>query len=232
LYWLGVDNDGVSFNGTSGHERRQTVGGRLRHNSIPNRAAFEVEVAGGFGYEVEAAGQFGTLGANDIRASMFSLNGGYKFDTRLKPHFFVTMDFASGDGDFGGDVGTFNQLYPTNHTYLGNMDYVGRQNIVSPSGGVSVQPASSLAVTVTQYGFWRASVHDGLYNSGGSVVRPGTGITERYIGAETDLVGTYQFDRHLLGYASYNHFFPGDFIRKTGPARSSDYVYGALQFTF
>ena len=163
---------------------------------------------------------------------MVSLNGGYTFDSRLKPRLFVTADSASGDRDFGGQVGTFNQLYPTNHTYLGDTDYVGRQNILSPSAGVSLRPASSLAVSVTQFAFWRASVHDALYNYAGSALRPGTGTAERYIGAETDLVATYQFDRHVLGYASYNHFFPGDFIRTTGPGRSSDYVYAALQFTF
>ncbi len=163
---------------------------------------------------------------------MCSLNGGYTFDAPLKPSLVVTMDFASGDGDAGGEVGTFNQLYPTNHTYLGNTDYVGRQNILSPSAGVSLRPAPRLTVSVLQYGFWRASIHDALYNSGGSVLRPGTGTTERYIGAETDLVATYQFDRHMLGYASYNHFFPGDFIRTTGPARGSDYAYAALQFTY
>jgi hypothetical protein len=43
---------------------------------------------------------------------------------------------------------------------------------------------------------------------------------------------SYQFDRQVLGYASYNHFFPGDFIPATGPARGSDYVYAALQFTY
>jgi hypothetical protein len=142
------------------------------------------------------------------------------------------MDFASGDGNAGGKVGTFNQLYPTGHTYLGDTDYVGRQNILSPSAGVSVRPVSSLNLSLIHYGFWRASVHDALYNSGGSVLRPGTGTSARYVGAETDLVATYQFDRHVLGYASYNHFFPGDFIRTTGPARGSDYVYAALQFTF
>jgi hypothetical protein len=29
LYWLGVDTAGVTFNGTSGRERRQTLGGRV-----------------------------------------------------------------------------------------------------------------------------------------------------------------------------------------------------------
>jgi hypothetical protein len=163
---------------------------------------------------------------------MSTANSGYTFAGRFKPRLFANVDFASGDGEPGGRVGTFNQLYPTNHSYLGDTDYVGRQNILSPSAGVSLRPASRLSVSLTHFGFWRASVHDGLYNSAGSALRPGTGTAARYIGAETDLVATCQFDRHVLGYASYNHFFPGEFIRETGPARGSDYVYAALQFTF
>ena len=222
LYWLAVDNRTATFNGTSGRERRQTIGARLSRASAPSRTDFDVE----------AAAQFGTLGANDIRAWMLTLNGGYTFESRLKPRLFLNGDSASGDRAFGGRVGTFNQLYPNNHTYLGNTDYVGRENILSPSAGVSLRPASAVTVSLTQFGFWRASVHDALYNSSGSVLRSGTGTTERYVGAETNLVATYQFDRQVLGYASYNHFFPGDFIRTTGPARGSDYVYAALQYTF
>ena len=217
-----MENAAASFNGTSGRERRQTVGGHLWRGSSPAQVDFEVE----------AAAQFGTLGASDIRAWMSTVNGGYTFASRLKPRLFANADFASGDREPGGRVGTFNQLYPTNHTFLGNTDYVGRQNIVSPSVGASLRPASRLSVSLTHFGFWRASVHDALYNSAGSALRPGTGTAARYIGAETDLVATYQFDRHVLGYASYNHFFPGDFIRQSGLARGSDDVYAALQFTF
>ncbi len=222
MYWLAVDNATATFNGRSGRERRHTAGGRLSRAAAKARADFEVE----------AAAQFGTLGASQIRAGMLSLNGGYTLASRLTPRFFATMDFASGGGDVGGRVGTYNQLYPTGHAYQGNTDYIGRQNILSPSAGVSLQPAAHLSVSAMHYYFWRASVHDGLYNYSGTVLRPGAGSTARYVGAETDLVATYQFDRHLLGYASYNHFYPGDFIHKTGSARHSDYVYGALQYTF
>jgi hypothetical protein len=27
-------------------------------------------------------------------------------------------------------------------------------------------------------------------------------------------------------------FFPGEFIEKTGPSRGSDFLYGAIQYTF
>jgi hypothetical protein len=243
LYWLGVDNASAAFNETSGHERRQTIGGRLWRGHVPlsapvartdgRSAAHEsAGSAPGADFDLELAGQFGTLGGQDIRAWMFSANVGYTFESRLTVHPFVTMDYASGDDTPGGRVGTFNQLYPTNHTYLGAMDYVGRQNIVSPSGGVSLRPMARLSVTVSQFLFWRASVHDALYGNSGTVFRSGTGTTARYVGTESDLIAAYQFDRHVSGYISYNHFFPGDFIRATGPARGSDYTYGALQFTF
>lgn len=76
---------------------QQTVGGRLSRNSVPGRAEFQVATPGQFASEIEAAGQFGTVGVNDVRASMFSLNGRYMFDGRLEPSVFATMDFASGD---------------------------------------------------------------------------------------------------------------------------------------
>ena len=95
-----------------------------------------------------------------------------------------------------------------------------------------MRPDPRLSVVVTQFLFWRASVHDAFYNNSGGVMRAGSGTTARYIGAEADLLATYQLDRHVSAYASYNHFFPGAFIRATGPARSSDYMYAALQFTF
>jgi alginate export protein len=232
LYWLGVDNASAKFNQTSGHEKRQTIGGRLWRRAPSPHQASTHEHLPGLDFDLEAAGQFGTLGGEDIRAWMISANGGYTFESRLSPRPFVTFDYASGDDTPGGRVGTFNQLYPTNHTYLGAMDYVGRQNIISPSGGVSVRPIQRLSVVATQFLFWRANVHDALYGNSGGVFRSGIGTTARYVGTESDLIATYQFDPRVLGYVSYNHFFTGDFIQKTGPSRGSDYYYGALQFTF
>lgn len=222
VYWLDADNKQVNFNGTAGRERRHTLGGRVTRPDAPGTVDFEIE----------GAGQFGTVGGQAARGWMVSANGGYTFGVRYRPRGFATFDYASGDREPGGRVGTFNQLYPTNHTYLGTTDYVGRQNIVSPSGGIVVKPVTRLSIVATQYFFWRASDRDALYDSGGNVMRVGTTTTARYIGAETDLLATYQFDRHLLAYASYNHFFPGAFIEQSGPSRASDYVYAAIQFTF
>jgi hypothetical protein len=223
LYWLGVDNVGASFNGTSGHEERHTLGGRGHGPIGPT----------GLDFEVEGASQFGTVGRRHIAAAMFTTVLGYTLPVpRLTPRVYVAFDYASGDKKPGGDVGTFNQLFPNGHSYLGYIDYIGRQNIVSANGGVAISPLQGLSLSLQQYFFWRDSDRDALYNKSAAVFRPGTTTRARYVGAETDLLATYNVTRHLLGYAGYSRFFTGEFISKTGPDKDSDFYYVALQYTF
>ncbi len=223
LYWLGADNAAATFNGTAGRERRHTFGGRT-WGKIGQT---------GLDFEVEGAAQVGTVGRGDVAASMFTTNVGYTLPVpRMSPRVYAEFDYASGDRKRGGAVGTFNPLFPNNHSYLGYIDYIGRQNIVSPSAGVALSPVRDLTLSLQQYVFWRASERDALYNKSGTVFRPGSGTTARYVGAEIDLLANYDFTRHLLGYVGYSHFFPGEFIRKTGPSRDSDFLYSAIQYTF
>jgi len=225
LYWLGVNNPTATFNGSTGRERRQTFGGRT-WGKIGKT---------GLDFEIEGAGQFGTVGDhdNDIAAWMLTTILGYSTPiASLSPRIYIEFDYASGDSNAGGDVGTFNQLYATGHSFLGYIDYIGRQNILSPSAGLTLSPIHSLTLSLQQYFFWRASDRDALYNKSGGVLRPGNTTTTRYIGAETDFFATYNFNRHILAYGGYSHFFTGDFIEKTGRDNDSDFFYLAIQYTF
>ncbi len=222
LYWLGVNNASATFDGTTGRERRHTLGGRV-WGKIGKT---------GLDFEVEGAAQVGEIGDRDIFASMFTAVLGYSPPIKsLSPRVYIEFDYASG-GKRTGDIGTFNQLYPTGHSFLGYIDYIGRQNIISPNAGLTVNPIRGLSISLQQYFFWRESDQDALYNKSGGVIRPGNTTTARYVGAETDLYVTYNFDRHILCYAGYSHFFPGDFIKKTGPSKDSDFFYTAVQYTF
>jgi hypothetical protein len=223
LYWLAVDNRGVTVNGTTGPERRHTLGGRLW-----GRIG-----ASGLDVEVEGASQFGTLGSGTVAAAMFTAVVGYSLPVPLlTPRVYVEFDYASGDKRPGGDVGTFNQLYPTAHSFLGYIDYIGRQNVVSASAGLTLTPLRGLSLSLQPYAFWRDSTRDAVYTAAGGVLRPGTGTDARYVGAELDLLATYGVTRHLLTYAGWSRFFAGEFIRRTGPHRDSDFVYAAIQYTF
>ena len=223
LYWLDADNLAATFNGTTGRERRHTLGGR----------AWGKLDGAGLDWEVEGAAQFGTVGRNEIAAWMGTAVLGYTVPIpRLAPRVYLEFDYASGDNRRRGRIGTFNQLYPNAHSFLGYMDYIGRQNIISASGGLALTPFQGLTLSLQQYFFWRASDQDALYSKSGGVLRPGTITTARYVGAETDVYATYNFTRHLLGYAGYSHFFTGEFIRKTGTGKDSDFHYLAVQYTF
>ncbi|MCP3905060.1 MAG: alginate export family protein [Planctomycetes bacterium] len=224
LYFLGLDRDDPrTFNGTTGPEERYTIGGRL----------FGKCGDSGFDYDFEGAYQFGEVGPGDVNAFMIGSQFGYKpTDWWGAPRFFIGYDYASGDDAPGGDVETFNHLFPLGHAYLGYIDVVGRQNAIDFNLGATLKPMEKMTVGITGHFFWRAEDTDALYNAGGGVVRaPGIG-TDSEIGQEIDLTVKYAFDRHLTALFGYSYFFAGDFISQTGPADDINFFYTQLQYTF
>ncbi len=215
-YWLGRDRDPLG-------EERHTIGGRIGG-----------KLFSAFDYDLEGAYQFGDIGGLDIGAYMIASQFGYTFaNCPAKPRLFLGVDYASGDDDpADGDSGTFSQLFPLGHAYLGYIDVVGRQNILDLSAGVSLTPFKKLTVSLTGHVFRRAEVNDALYNAGAAVVRAGAPGTSRDVGGEIDLVVKYKLDRHTLLMVGYSHFFPGRFIEQTGSSKDIDFVYTSIQFTF
>jgi hypothetical protein len=224
LYFLGLENQNPrTFNGTTGSERRFTVGGRL-FGEFPGTP---------IDYDFEGAYQFGSVGPGDVSAFMIGSQFGYKVpEWWSDPRFFLGFDFGSGDRSPGGNVQTFNQLYPLGHAYLGYIDTIGRQNIMDLSLGVTAKPTEKLAVVLTGHLFWRPEAADALYNAGGNVVRPGAVGTSREVGQEIDLAAWYQFDRHWSALVGYSHFFAGQFIGETGPSNDINFVYVEVTYTF
>ena len=233
LYFLGLNKKvAQTFNGTTGPEDRYTLGGRVS-GTVPETS---------FDYDVEAAYQFGRVGSADVSAWMLGSQFGYTFAGAWSaPRVFGGLELGSGDNGAGGDVQTFNQLFPLGHAYLGYIDLVGRQNVIAPNLGVRFRPFKKLTIALNGLYFWRASTGDGLYNAGGGVVRSGslplaagqTGLSgSREVGQELDLTFIYTFDRHTKVELGYSHFFPGDFIRETGPSNDVDFLYLQLQYTF
>ncbi len=221
LYWLGVVRDGTQINGTAGREERHTVGARLGG-----------AIAGsGFSYDVEAAYQFGDVGDESISAFMVATQLAYALDLAGAPRLRAGLDFASGDDADGGSVGTFNQLFPLGHAYLGFADVVGRQNIVAASGGLDLRPADRLDVKLTAHHFRRADAGDGLYNAGGGLSRapsPGASIA---VGNELDLTVGYRFDQHVSALLGWSRFFAGGFIEDTGPAEDANFLYTSVSLS-
>lgn len=233
FYFLGLNKKNArTYNGTTGPEDRYTLGARA-FGTVPDTS---------FDYNVEGAYQFGRVGSANVNAYMFGGQFGYTFGGAWSsPRLFAGLEMGSGDSSPGGDVQTFNQIFPLGHAWLGYADIIGRQNIIAPNLGVKFKPIKKLTIGLNGLYFVRASTSDGLYGVGGGITRSGslplvtgqTGLSSaRTVGQEIDLTFTYQFDRHTTAELGYSHFFPGDFVKETGPAPDVDFLYLQVQYTF
>jgi hypothetical protein len=224
LYWLGYDRTDARFGGLESNEKRQTIGGRLGGDLGSGNGDFDLE----------SAYQFGDFGDQNISALMFTGLLGYTFkESRLALGLHSAFDYASGDGDPTDDkLGTFNQLFPLGHAYLGFADVVGRQNIIDWSLGLAFIPYPKWKVRLDLHNFWRANRGDALYNPGGAVVRPPIFGADRRVGSEIDLTAGFIIDRHWNLGGGYSRFFAGPFISQTGPSKDASFLYFMVQSTF
>jgi len=228
VYWLGLDKDLSSFHGVMAPEKRHTFGAR-----------FGGKINSSFDIDLEAAFQTGSHGTRDIHAAMFGTQVGYVFQSsQMNPRLFTGLEFGSGDGNPADNkLGTFNQLFPLAHAFLGFVDIVGRQNITGWNGilrssGFSFVPFNKFTIKTDALSFWRHRQNDALYNAGGGVVRPGNSGDSKYVGFELDFTVRRPINRHFVVVGGYSHFFPGTFIKESGSSKGIDFVYLALQFTF
>ncbi len=223
LYYLGLDRTMAAFNGTAGGEERHTIGlrvnGKLADSSLD--------------YDAEAAYQFGRVGQADINAYMFASQVGYKFkECDWSPRAFVGFDLASGDDKAGGDVETFNQLFPLGHAYMGYIDAIGRQNIMDLSLGASVNPCQGVTANLAHHFFWRESDNDAVYNAGGGVLRAAGAGSDESLGSELDFTLKYKCCAHTAWLFGYSHFFAEGYIPQSGASKDIDFVYTQVQYTF
>jgi hypothetical protein len=223
VYWYGLDNCLATYNGTTGRENRHTLGGH-QVNQI-GKTAFDYDLGGSI--------QVGSVGSQGILAHGIVTQLGYTVrKTWSTPRIYLGYDYASGDRQHGGDVGTFNLLFPTAHGTLGYADVVGRQNMQDVNFGMALNPARRWRIRLDGYSYWRASINDALYDKRGNVVLAASPGLPRKIGEEADLSVRYQLDAHTMILSGYSHFFPGAMVKQSGPHEPVDFFYSSVQFTF
>jgi hypothetical protein len=226
FYGLYVHRPQITFNETTASENRYTFGTRLTAYPDP------------FDVDIEADYQVGAFNGAITNSFSIAAIGGYTINSApFMPRLLLGFDIASGSrGNGNGD--TFDQLFPSGHGKFGVIDVIGRQNIVDVHPGLSLtllkkaRGADDVSLNIDYRQFWRQSNRDALYNSSGSVVRAAAAGSNSYgVGGELDLELDWQMDSHTSAYIGYAHFFPGQFIKETGPDNSIDFFYAAVTFT-
>ncbi len=221
LYYLGYHNRDASFNQGSASETRHSVGARLWRTAKP------------IDYNFEFIYQWGEFGNGDIHAWTAASDTGYTFDSlTFHPRLGLKADVTSGDRDpHNPDLQSFNPLFPKG-AYFSEDALIGPINHIDLNPSIDLHFTRSVTLSLNWDFFWRESIHDGLYNSGLSLVRSANNSTAHFVGSQPQAVFEWDIDRHLTFIAIYAHFFAGAFLRETGPSKDVDYTTTWLSYRF
>lgn len=242
VYYLGRNQSDAAnaYNGTAGHEERHTVGGRL----------FGKDKESGMDYDLEAAQQFGRVGPGNIDAKMLALELGWNAQDAVQTRLYAGADHTTGDRKKGGDVQTFNTLYPLGHAFNGQADIVGRQNLTDFYLGASAKPEKNLTLSTELHQFFRSDAADGIYTiaGNGSAMRPTASLSRsRTIGTEIDLKAQWKINGFITVSRNndsrslpatleigYSHFFAGSAFDGGAATQGNDvnFFYTQLQVLF
>ncbi len=217
LYYLGLLSSAQNtraLNGEVGDYQVHTLG--FRHQGEERGWLWEVEAAYQFGYQ-----DVPTRDRNRERnAGMATAGLGRRFaDRAFKPELWFYYDYASGSSNPEGSYGTFNQLFPLGHKYLGSADLVGRQNILSPNVNLKFYLGKRANLLLWYYNFQLASARDALYNAAGNPVRRDpTGRAGRQVGNEFDIILNVIVNPNSDLQFGYSQVWGGSFVEATAPS--------------
>ncbi len=205
----------------SGQVDNYTAGGRIKK-------AFR----NGWDIEGEAAGQWGEFRGKDVRAGMAAGQVGYTFNNLgWKPRASFEYVYGSGDEDATDDeLNTFDNLYPTNHLFYGNIDFASLQNMNHIHYQLTAKPHKKVKLQADWRMLFLAEVRDSYYSVARAVVRTATRDVDDHLGNEIDLTADFKLNDYIALQAGYSHFFAGDYLADTGANDDADFVY--FQTTF
>ena len=153
----------------------------------------------------------------DLTAFAAHVGGGYNFKYPWSPRLFAEYNFASGDHDRTDDnIETFQNLFPTNHPYYGYMDLFSWQNLHNPALRFNVKPCREVGLEADFNWFWLANTNDAWYRANGTTrVRPITPGAPNYVGAELDILMTFQpVNLSSFGWGTVISFLEATSVRR------------------
>jgi hypothetical protein len=191
----------------------------------------------GFDYDAEAAFQAGEVRGRDLTAFAVHAGAGYTFDAAWLPRIGIAYNYATGDGDpLDNEIETFQNLFPTNHKFYGQMDVFAWQNMHNLEASFKLQPHKSVTFKLEYHAFWLASTDDVWYRANGVTAVRSLNSSARdagsYAGSEFDVLVQWNVNKHFQVEAGYSRFFAGDYLADTGASDDADFAYLQARLTF
>jgi hypothetical protein len=182
--------------------------------------------------DLQAAYQFGNFDGDDHSAWM--LHAGVRHNLEKNASFSLAYNFGSGDSDpSDGKHGTFDNLYPLNHPYYGQMDLFSLQNVHN----LELSYTKRLAKGVQIYASWNAfrlaeEDTDAWYNAGSVPIRIATTDVDPYVGNEIDInVRAPLFSRRVSLLAGVSAFFAGSYLEDFDLVKDAYFFYVSATYT-
>lgn len=178
-------------------------------------------------YTAELAVQRGSYSADSVSAMAGSYVAGWTLNgSAFKPRISVEFNHASGDpASKDGTRQTFDQLYPTNHSYYGIADQMGWKNMRNPRVGFDFEPIKKWKLRADFNEFYLATTQDGLYNASGTRIVLNRAATSRHVGSEADFIALYKFSKMWTFGGGYGHLFPGEYLKQSKASFGYSFPY-------
>lgn len=174
---------------------------------------------------------------NSINVDAWGANTrlGYTFDAPWEPRIGGEFSYGSGDRRPGqGDYETFDGAFgAVDILYYGRMNLFCWMNIQDYQASFSLKPTQKLKLFADWHLFRLDSSTDAWYYVNGQPQRQDlTGRSGSTVGQELDLMLNYKVTGHWQVIAGYSHFFPGQFVRNTGPSPGADWMFLQATYSF
>jgi Alginate export len=189
-------------------------------------------------FDTFVALQRGSYSNDSVRAAANYIKAGYYADNLLwKPRLAGEYDYASGNPKTDPHrIGTFDQLYPSNHNVFGLTDLFGYQNIKQERINLDLAPAKPLALLIQQESLQVSTRLDNVYCSSAMtrVKAPAGGFLSSDIGREFDAAGQYAFlgKNNMTLNVGVGHFSPGTLMRQNSHGAPLTLAYFGLTYKF
>ena len=225
LFYIGFQQAGAQYNQGVGYELRQSIGGRL----------WRAHHINGLDFNVLGVYQFGSFAGKSISAFTAAVDAGYKlFSLPWAPRVAGSLQVSSGSsGPHGSKLETFNPMFPAGYYYGGPLnEQIGPKNAIIPQAELDLHPTATLDIVLKCLFVWREDTSDGLYDTPGFLILPGSVNSQRYVGASPQVLITQQLGRHLSVSLNYYHFYRGGFLASQPNTKDVDYFSTWINYTF